>query len=75
MVYTFDNVAKVIADRFKIEQALIHPNSTFDALGLDSLGQIELTLTISKTLGKKLSDDDVAELENVNDLVQLINRA
>lgn len=73
MAYSFNDVAAIVAERFKINQDTIAPDSEFEDLCLDSLSLIELALTISKKIGVKISDEDIAEVENMNELVELLN--
>ncbi|MFF5566327.1 acyl carrier protein [Streptomyces sp. NPDC012623] len=67
-----DSVAEVMADRFGMDRDIIVPEATFDDLGLDSLSQIELVTALTKRLGVELTDDEMAELSTVGEIVALL---
>ncbi|WP_309095123.1 acyl carrier protein [Streptomyces sp.] len=67
-----DSVAEVMVTRFGMDRDLVVTDATFDDLGLDSLSQIELGTALSKELGVDLSDDEMAELSSVGDIVTLL---
>src|SRR5204863_998837 len=53
----------------------IHPDSDLMLdLGLDSLGRVELAVLLEEELGRSLSDEQVAELRTVADLLAALEQ-
>jgi acyl carrier protein len=71
---TLDSIAHVIATRFQINKSKIVPEASFDELGLDSLSQIELALSLKKELGINISDDELSQIATVSDILKMVNR-
>lgn len=74
MSVSVDSIAQVISTRFKIEREKIRPEVSFDELGLDSLSQVELALSLKKEFGVDVSDDDLSEMLTVADVVAVANK-
>ena len=62
-----------MATRFRINESRISPDSTFDDLGLDSLSQIELVMALKKDMDIHLTDDQIAEMATLSDVVAKVN--
>ena len=45
---------KYLVDHFQLEKSFVHPSTSFDALGLDSVKQVELIGAIEDWLGIKI---------------------
>jgi acyl carrier protein len=75
MSVNLDSIGQVIATRFKIDASRIVPEASFDELGLDSLSQIELALSLKKDLGISISDDELAQISTVSDIFKMVNKA
>lgn len=73
MTVTLDSIVHVIATRFKINESKIVPEASFDELGLDSLSQIELALSLKKELGINISDDELSKISTVSDILKMVN--
>ncbi|MFE3652085.1 acyl carrier protein [Streptomyces sp. NPDC057579] len=67
-----DSVSEVMANRFGMDRNIVVAEATFDDLGLDSLSQIELATALTKQLGVEVSDDEMAELSTVGEIVTLL---
>ncbi|WP_405840220.1 phosphopantetheine-binding protein [Streptomyces platensis] len=67
-----DSVAEVMANRFGMDRDVVVAEATFDDLGLDSLSQIELATALTKQLGMAVSDEEMAELSSVGEIVALL---
>ncbi|HET6844696.1 MAG TPA: acyl carrier protein [Candidatus Angelobacter sp.] len=74
MSVNLDSIVQVIATRFKIDASRIVPEASFDELGLDSLSQIELALSLKKDLGISISDDELAQISTVSDIFKMVNK-
>lgn len=64
-----ESVVDVFVSRFGMDRSSVLPEATFDELGLDSLSQIELATALQKRLGVVLTDEEVAELSTVSQVV------
>jgi len=73
MSVSVDSIAQVISTRFKIDRNKIRPEVSLDDLGLDSLSQIELALSLKRELGVDLSEDDLSQIATVADVVTVAN--
>ena len=58
----------LVAD-FDIPADEITPDVTFEALGLDSLDVVDLTLAIEEQVGIKLEDEELEDVKTVGDAV------
>lgn len=66
-------VWRFLADRFP--DVRLRPDSSFTHdLGVDSLGWVDLSLDIQHVSGAELTEDDVAEIHTVRDLLRTVSR-
>ena len=70
----YDSIASVVARRFRIDRSAVVPEASFEELGLDSLSLIELTTSIKKELGFTISDNDIAQMSTISDIIQLLEQ-
>jgi acyl carrier protein len=66
-----DTIAEVLTEDFGVPEDDIAPDATFEALGLDSLDVVELTLVLEEKTGVKLEDE---ELEDIRTLQQAVDK-
>ena len=52
----------------------VDDNSSLKLLGEDSIGRIELLFAIETAIGKKLTEDDILQIDTVNDLVKVFEK-
>jgi acyl carrier protein len=71
---TFAKVATIIVDTLNIDKAQITPQSSFEALGADSLDMLEIIMKFEDTFGIEINDDDAAHIKTVQEAVEAINR-
>jgi acyl carrier protein len=69
MTDTFDAVVELLSARFDIAPENVTMTATFDDIDLDSLSQIELGTAIKKKFGVEISDDDLAAMSTIGDVV------
>ena len=56
---TFDKVAKIIVERFGVDEDKVTTELTFkDDLGADSLDIVELVMELEDVFGTEISDED-----------------
>jgi acyl carrier protein len=70
---TLDTLRGMIADKFEVESAQILPETTLEALGLDSLAVFDLIFDIESVFEIKVSNDEV-KIVTVADVISLIER-
>ena len=58
---------EVLTEEFGIEADQVTPDATFEALGLDSLDVVELTLVLEEKTGVKLEDEELEDVRTVQD--------
>ncbi|MBS2531156.1 hypothetical protein KGQ20_00050 [Catenulispora sp. NF23] len=69
MSKTYDTVVGVLSERFNIAPETVTPASTFDDLALDSLTLLELVDALTDSLGVEITDDELAEMSGLPDIV------
>jgi acyl carrier protein len=72
---TTDKVERIIVDaiaRFGPDPEAVTRDATFKALDVDSLDLVELAQIVEDEFGVKLESADVAELESVGDVIDLV---
>lgn len=68
----FNAIAKVISERTDCDVSAVRPDSTFSALGLDSLDTVELLMSLEDEIGIEIELDE--KVETVADLDRFIQR-
>ena len=59
----------ILAGEFSVPAAEVTADATFEALGLDSLDVVELTLVLEDRVGVKLGDEDLEGVRTVGDAI------
>ncbi len=59
----------LLTSDFGVEAGEVTPDATFEALGLDSLDVVELTLALEDRTGVKLGDEDLEQVRTVGDAI------
>ncbi|MEX2503576.1 MAG: acyl carrier protein [Egicoccus sp.] len=62
----------ILVDTFGVPADDIAPAATFEALGLDSLDVVELTLVLEEETGVKLEDEELEDVRTVQDAIDKI---
>ena len=62
----------ILTDQFGVPEDEITEDATFEALGLDSLDLVEVTLVIDEELGIRIPDDKLGEIETTSDAVDVL---
>ncbi|MGX7418466.1 acyl carrier protein [Carnobacterium gallinarum] len=71
---TFDKVAKIIVERFGVDEEKVTSELTFkDDLGADSLDIVELVMELEDVFGTEISDEDAEQIATVGDAVKYID--
>lgn len=59
----------ILVEDFDLDVEEITPDATFEALGLDSLDVVDLTLAVEERTGIKLEDTELEDVRTVGDAV------
>ncbi len=65
-------ITEVLAEDFGVPEDDIAPDATFEALGLDSLDVVELTLVLEEKTGVKLEDEELEDIRTIQQAVDKI---
>ncbi len=65
-----DRVLKVIATTKRIPLETVHPDSTFEALGIDSLDRLNILFDLESEFDIEINDDDAKKVQNIHEMVQ-----
>ena len=72
MSAVYDRVVELLTDKFGVPAEDISRQATFEDLDLDSLDLVEFALAAEEDLGVRISDEEAAELETLDDTVKLL---
>jgi long-chain acyl-CoA synthetase len=72
---SFEQLRQVIADVAGIDASMLGPETRLDAdIGLGSLAQVELIVSLEKTFNLSLDDSEFAEVEDLGQLLALLRQ-
>ncbi len=63
---------EVLTEEFGVPEDEITAEATFEALGLDSLDVVELTLVLEERTGVKLEDEELEDVRTVQDAIDKV---
>jgi acyl carrier protein len=63
---------EILTTKFQLDADEIVPSSTLEDLQLDSLDLVELALVIEKEFGTRVSDDELADVQELEAIVDLL---
>jgi acyl carrier protein len=63
---------EVLTEEFGVPEDEITADATFEALGLDSLDVVELTLVLEEKTGVKLEDEELEDVRTVQDAIDKV---
>lgn len=70
----FEQVKKVLVDAIHVDGDLITLEANLkDDLNIDSLAAVELALELESEFDVRIEDEELAKLETVSDVVNIIN--
>jgi acyl carrier protein len=70
-----DRVKQILTNRLGMSAAEITPDSRLvDDLGMDSLDAVELAIATERQFGLSISDEQVAKLVTVADIMKLVQQ-
>ncbi len=62
----------ILVDQFGVPADEITEDATFEALGLDSLDLVEVTLVIDEELGIRIPDEKLGDIRTTGDAVTVL---
>jgi len=68
---TFEKVKEIIVEQLGLDESEVKEDTSFEALGLDSLDVVELLMTIEEEFGFEIKAEEAGK--TVGDLVNYIN--
>ena len=68
----FTTFSELLVADFGVPVEEVKPEATFEALGLDSLDIVELTLALEDRTGVKLGDEDLEQVRTVQDAIDKV---
>jgi acyl carrier protein len=68
----FTELKQILISKFQLDAEEVGPSSTLDELQLDSLDLVELALVIEKEFGARVSDDELADTQQLDAIVELV---
>lgn len=63
---------EVLTEEFGVPEDEVAAEATFEALGLDSLDVVELTLVLEEKTGVKLEDEELEDVRTVQDAIDKV---
>ena len=68
-----DRLKKIIADQLSVNEDDVVPEASFiDDLNADSLDLVELIMSLEEEFGVKISDEDAAKIQTVQDAMDYV---
>ncbi|MDE5832598.1 MAG: acyl carrier protein [Desulfovibrio sp.] len=67
-----DKVKKIIVEQLNVSPEEVRPDSTFEALGADSLDLTELIMAMEEEFDIEIADDDSQKIVKVQDAIDFI---
>ena len=68
----YAELKQILTSKFQLDADEVEPSSTLEALQLDSLDLVELALVIEKEFGVRVSDDELADTQQLDAIVDLV---
>jgi acyl carrier protein len=69
-----DRLKKIIADQLSVSEDEVVPEASFiDDLNADSLDLVELIMSLEEEFGVKISDEDAAKIQTVQDAMDYLH--
>ncbi len=64
-----DRVLKVIATTKRIPLETVHPDASFESLGIDSLDRLNILFDLESEFDIEINDDDAKKVKSINEMV------
>lgn len=70
----YEKVERILVDNFGVPEDQVSREATIQDLDLDSLDLVEMTMQVEEELGVEIEDEEVADVETIQDVVELLER-
>lgn len=67
------SLTTILTEQFGVPAEDVTEDATFEALGLDSLDLVEVTLVIDEELGIRIPDDRLGDITTTGDAVDVLD--
>jgi len=67
-----EKLTAILTEQFGVPADEVSEDATFEALGLDSLDLVEVTLVVDEELGVRIPDDRLGDITTVGDAVDVV---
>ena len=68
-----DRVKKIIISQLNVSEEQVTPEASFiDALGADSLDQVELVMALEEEFGDDIPEDEAEKLQTVGSVISYV---
>ncbi len=64
-----DRVLKVIATTKRIPLESVHPDSTFESLGIDSLDRLNILFDLESEFDIEIKDEDAKKIQTIREMI------
>lgn len=64
-----DRVLKVIATTKRIPLDTVHPDASFESLGIDSLDRLNILFDLESEFDIEINDEDAKKVQNIHEMV------
>jgi len=69
-----EDIKRVLVEAINVDENDVKPEANLkDDLGIDSLAAVELALELETEFDVRIEDDELAKLETVQDIIDIIN--
>jgi acyl carrier protein len=68
----FEKLKTILVDQFGVPADEVAEEATFEALGLDSLDLVEVTMVVDEELGARIPDEKLGDITTAGDAVDAI---
>jgi acyl carrier protein len=69
-----EDLKRILIDEMKMDEAALHPETTLEDAGLDSLTIVELSVALAEQLALEISEDDLQSTATVGELTRLVEQ-
>ena len=65
-----DRVLKVIATSKRIPVETVHPDSSFESLGMDSLDRLNILFDLENEFDIEINDEEAKQVKNIQEMIE-----
>ncbi|MEA5017645.1 MAG: acyl carrier protein [Erysipelotrichaceae bacterium] len=71
----FEQVKRILVDVIHVDEAIVSLEASLkEDLDIDSLAAVELALELESVFGVRIEDEELAKLETVGDVVNILEK-